>query len=257
MQRRLVGEGMQLKASSPSELNPEKLKLLKSVSTATLTTQLFRRGFRNLFMQGVASLAKLNGENMVGPAYTLRNIPAREDLDVLDIFLDPENPQRKAIESVPPGYVLVQDCRGDKTAASCGSILTTRLKVRGAAGMVSDGPVRDSGVIAELGFPVFCAGASAPTNIIRHHSIDLNVPIGCGGVPVYPEDIIVGDSDGVVVIPRHLVEEVAVDAAEQEQIEEFILNKVQSGTRLNGTYPPNDGTRAAYLKWKAQRSQES
>src|SRR5260370_33960365 len=135
---------MQSKISSTSELNPEKLKLLKSVSTATLATQLFRRGFRNLFMQGVAPLAKPNGENMVGPAYTLRNIPAREDLDVLDIFLDPENPQRKAIESVPPGYVLVQDCRGEKSAASCGSILTTRLKIRGAAGMVSDGPVRDS-----------------------------------------------------------------------------------------------------------------
>ena len=248
---------MRSNESSTSELNPERMKLLKCVSTATLTTQLFRRGFRNLFMQGVAPLAKPNGENMVGPAYTLRNIPAREDLDVLDVFLDPENPQRKAIESVPPGYVLVQDCRGDKTVASCGSILTARLKVRGAAGMVSDGRVRDSGVIAELGFPVFCAGASAPTNIIRHHSIDLNVPIGCGGVPVYPGDIIVGDVDGVVVIPRHLADEVAVDAAEQEQMEEFILHNVQNGARLSGTYPPNDGTRAAYLAWKVQRSPKS
>jgi regulator of RNase E activity RraA len=237
-----------------SDLNPKKLKLLKSVSTATLTTQLFRRGFRNLFMQDVSPLAKPKGENMVGPAYTLRNIPAREDLDVLNIFLDPEHPQRKAIETVPPGYVLVQDCRGEKSVASCGSILMTRLKVRGAAGMVSDGPVRDSGVIAELDFPVFCPGASAPTNIIKHHSIDLNVPIGCGGVPVYPGDIIVGDIDGVVVIPRHLAEEVAVDAAEQEQMEEFILDKIQSGARLPGTYPPSDETRAAYLAWRKQRS---
>ena len=248
---------MQSKVSTTSDPNPEKLKLLKIVSTATLATQLFRRGFRNLFMQGVAPLAKPNGENMVGPAYTLRNIPAREDLDVLDIFLDPENPQRKAIESVPPGYVLVQDCRGEKSAASCGSILTTRLKIRGAAGMVSDGPVRDSGVISELGFPVFCAGASAPTNIIKHHSIDLNVPIGCGGVPVYPDDIIVGDIDGVVVIPRQIAEEVAADAAEQERMEEFILDKIQKGARLAGTYPPDDGTRAAYLAWKAQKPQES
>jgi regulator of RNase E activity RraA len=248
---------MQSKVPTHSELNPEKLKMLKGVSTATLTTQLFRRGFRNLFMQGVVPLAKTNGEIMVGPAYTLRNIPAREDLDVLDIFLDPENPQRKAIESVPAGYVLVQDCRGDKSAASCGAILTTRLKVRGAAGMVSDGPVRDSGVISELGFPVFCAGASAPTNIIKHHSIDLNVPIGCGGVPVYPGDIIVGDIDGVVVIPQHLAEEIAVDAAEQERMEEFILNKVQNGARLAGTYPPNDGTRSAYLAWKSKKSPES
>jgi regulator of RNase E activity RraA len=194
---------------------------------------------------------------MVGPAYTLGNIPAREDLDVLDIFLDPENPQRKVIESVPPGYVLVQDCRGDKSAASVGAILTTRLKVRGAAGMVSDGPIRESGVIAELGFSVFCAGASAPTNIIKHQSIDLNVPIGCGGVPIYPDDIIVGDIDGVVVIPRQIAEEVAADAAEQERMEEFILHKVQSGARLSGTYPPNDGTRAAYLVWKSPQSKRS
>lgn len=248
---------MQSKVLTTSEVNCETVKLLKNVSTATLTTQLFRRGFRNLFMQRVAPLSKPNGENMVGPAFTLRNIPAREDLDVLDIFLDPENPQRKAIESVPPGYVLVQDCRGDKTAASCGAILTTRLKVRGAAGMVSDGPVRDSGVIEQLGFPVFCAGASGPTNIIKHHSIDLNVPIGCGGVPVYPGDIIVGDVDGVVVIPQNIADGIAVDAAEQERMEEFILQKVQNGARLAGTYPPNDGTRAAYLAWKGQKSGKS
>src|SRR5580692_6834887 len=136
-------------------LSDQTRSLLEHVSTATLTTQMFRRGFRNIFMKGVAPLGKLENGNMVGPAFTLRNIPAREDIDVLEIFLNPDNPQRKGIESVPPGYVLVQDCRGDKTAASCGSILTTRLKVRGVAGMVSDGPVRDSGVIAALGFPVF------------------------------------------------------------------------------------------------------
>jgi regulator of RNase E activity RraA len=226
--------------------------LLKRVSTATLTTQLFRRGFRNVFMQGVAPLGKAGNGNLVGPAFTLRNIPAREDIDVLDIFLDPENPQRKGVETCPPGYVLVQDCRGDRTAASCGSILTTRLKVRGAAGMVSDGPVRDSGVIAEMGFPVFCGGASAPTNIIKHHSVDMNVPIGCGGVAVYPNDIIVGDVDGVVVIPLHIVEEVAVDAAEQERMEEFIKLRVEGGAPLRGTYPPNEDTRNAYLAWKTQ-----
>lgn len=163
-------------------LSDSAINLLKRVSTATLTTQLFKRGFRNVFMQGVAPLGKMGDDNLVGPAFTLRNIPAREDIDVLDIFLDPENAQRKGVETVPPGHVLVQDCRGDRTAASCGSILATRLKVRGAAGMVSDGPVRDSGVIAAMGLAVFCAGASAPTNIIKHHSVDLNLPIGCGGV---------------------------------------------------------------------------
>ena len=232
------------------------INLLKGVSTATLTTQLFRRGFRNVFMQGVAPLGKIGNDNLVGPAFTLRNIPAREDIDVLDIFLDPENAQRKGIETCPPGHVLVQDCRGDRTAASCGSILATRLKVRGAAGMVSDGPVRDSGVIAELGFPVFCAGASAPTNIIKHHSIDLNVPIGCGGVAVYPNDIVVGDVDGVVVVPLHLAEEIAVDAAEQEKMEDFIKRRVEEGAPLRGTYPPNDETKSAYLAWKAQNNHQ-
>lgn len=228
--------------------------LLKRVSTATLTTQLFKRGFRNVFMQGVAPLGKTGNDNLVGPAFTLRNIPAREDIDVLDIFLDPENAQRKGVETCPPGYVLVQDCRGDRTAASCGSILTTRLKVRGAAGMVSDGPVRDSGVIAETGFPVFCAGASAPTNIIKHHSVDMNLPIGCGGVAVYPNDIIVGDVDGVVVIPLHLAEEVAIDAAEQERMEDFIMLRVKAGAPLRGTYPANEETRSAYSAWKAQNA---
>jgi regulator of RNase E activity RraA len=227
---------------------------LKWISTATLTTQLFKRGFRNVFMQGVASLGKVENGNLVGPAFTLRNIPAREDLDVLEIFLDPENPQRKGIETAPAGSVLVQDCRGDKTAASCGSILATRLKVRGVAGMVSDGGVRDSGVIASLGFPVFCAGASAPTNLIKHHPVELNTPIGCGGVAVYPGDIIVGDVDGVVVIPRHLIEEIARDSAEQEQMEDFIILKIAEGAQLQGTYPPNAETREQYQNWKRSRA---
>lgn len=236
------------------QLSDATANLLKHVSTATLTTQLFRRGFRNVFMQGVAALGKLENGNMVGPAFTLRNIPAREDIDVLEIFLDPENAQRKGIETVPPGHILVQDCRGDKSVASCGSILTTRMKVRGVGGMVSDGPVRDSGVIAALGFPVFCAGASAPTNLIKHHSVDMNLPIGCGGVAVYPGDIIVGDVDGVVVIPQHLADEVALDAAEQESMEEFISQRIEAGAPLRGTYPPNDKTREEYSAWKHQNS---
>jgi regulator of RNase E activity RraA len=233
-----------------TQIDDEVYTTLEWVSTATLTTQLFKRGFRNVFMQGVAAIGKLKNVNLVGPAFTLRNIPAREDIDVLDIFLDPENAQRKGIETAPAGSVLVQDCRGDKTVASCGSILATRLKVRGVAGMVSDGSVRDSGVIAALGFPVFCAGASAPTNLIKHHPIDLNVPIGCGGVAIYPGDMIVGDVDGVVVIPRHLVDEVAKDSAEQEQMENSIIQKIADGAALRGTYPPNAETKEAYAAWK-------
>jgi regulator of RNase E activity RraA len=233
-------------------LSGETCALLSQVSTATLTTQLFKRGFRNVYMQGVSALHKPENGNLMGPAFTLRNIPAREDVDVLEAYSDPEHPQRKAIEVAPPGSVLVQDCRGDKTAACCGSILATRLKVRGVAGMVADGPVRDSGIIANLGFPVFCAGASAPANLTKHHAVDMNLPIGCGGVAVYPGDIIVGDVDGVVVIPRHLADEVARDAAEQERLEEFISKKVEAGAILRGTYPPNSETMDEYHLWLRQ-----
>lgn len=231
-------------------LRGETYDLLSKVSTATLTTLLFKRGFRNIFMQGVAPLHKPGSANLVGPAFTIRNIPAREDLDGIEAFRNPDHPQRKAIEIAPPGSVLVQDCRGEKRAACCGSILATRIKVRGLAGMVTDGPVRDSGIVAELGIPFFCSGRSAPTNLIKHHAIDMNLPIGCGGVAVYPGDIIVGDIDGVVVLPRYLVEEVAVAAAEQEHMEEFILLRIAGGAALPGTYPPNEDTLNDYLTWK-------
>ncbi|HTO50150.1 MAG TPA: ribonuclease activity regulator RraA [Burkholderiales bacterium] len=234
-------------------LKSDTLKRLHEVSTATLCTQLFKRGFRNVYLQGVSRLTKPSGGNLVGAAFTVRNIPAREDIDQLSAFENPEHPQRKAIESVPPGHVLVIDTRGEKRVASGGQILTTRLKVRGAAGLVSDGPVRDSGEIAKMDFPVFCAGGSAPLNLIHHHAIDLNVPIGCGGVAVYPGDVIVGDEEGVVVIPAHLADEVAADATEQEKLEIFLLERVQNGAALPGTYPPNPATRAAYEEWRKKR----
>ena len=229
------------------------IDLLRRVSVATLCTQLFKRGFRNVFIQGVARLTTPSGGNLVGPAYTMRNIPAREDMDQISAFDNPEHPQRKGVESVPAGYVLVVDCRGEKRVASGGQILTTRLKVRGAAGLVSDGPVRDSGPISRMDFPVYCAGGSAPLNLIHHHTVDLDVPIGCGGVAVWPGDIVVGDDEGVVVIPRHLADEVARDAAEQEKLEAFILERVEQGARLPGTYPPNAETRAAYEAWRKEK----
>lgn len=236
-----------------NELAPATRERLRHVSTATLCTQLFKRGFRNVFIQGIAQLTSPSGGNLVGPAFTMRNIPSREDLDQISAFDNPNHPQRKAIESVPPGHVLVLDCRGETRVASGGQILTTRLMVRGAAGLVSDGPVRDSGAIAEMDFPVYCAGGSAPLNLLHHHAIDQNVPIGCGGVPVYPGDIIVGDDEGVVVIPQHVVDEVAEHAVEQEKMEMFILERVQAGAVLAGTYPPNAETRAAFEVWRKER----
>ena len=236
-----------------ADLNPDTQALLRSVSVATLSTQLFKRGFRKVYLQGIVRLTMPSGGNLVGPAYTMRNIPAREDIDQISAFDNPEHPQRKGIESVPPGHVLVIDCRGETRVASGGQILTTRLQVRGAAGMVSDGPVRDSGQISQMDFPVYCAGGSAPLNLIHHHAIDLNVPIGCGGVAVYPGDIVVGDEEGVVIIPKHLVDEVARDAAEQEKMEQFILERIQGGAALPGTYPPNAQTRAAFEEWRKER----
>ena len=239
--------------SSRTALDPATLARLRKVSVPTLCTQMFKRGFRNVFIQGIRRLTSPTGGNLVGPAFTMRNIPAREDLDQISAFDNPEHPQRKGIESVPPGHVLVLDCRGETRVASGGEILTTRLKVRGAAGLVSDGPVRDSGAIAALDFPVYCAGGSAPLNLIHHHAIDLDVPIGCGGVAVYPGDVIVGDDEGVAVIPRHLADEVAADAEQQEAMEAFILERIQGGAALPGTYPPNAETRAAYEEWQKTR----
>jgi regulator of RNase E activity RraA len=230
------------------DLKPETRERLRKVSVATLCTQLYKRGFRNVYIQGASRLTKPSIGNLVGPAFTMRSIPSREDLDQLSAFDDPNHPQ-----SVPPGHVLVLDCRGEKRVASGGQILTTRLMMRGAAGLVSDGPVRDSGEIAKMDFPVYCAGGSAPLNLLYHHATDLNVPIGCGGVPVYPGDIIVGDDEGVAVIPQHLADEVAADAAEQEKMEVFILERVRGGAALPGTYPPNAETKAKYAEWRKKQ----
>ncbi len=230
-------------------LDPQVYADLARASTATLTTQLFQRGFRNVFLNG---LRPLNPEHarFVGQARTLRSIPAREDLDVVSSFGDPNHPQRKIFELLEPGDVLVMDCRGDLRAANGGGILTTRAMMRGAVALVSDGSIRDSPEIARMPFPVFTAGASATISLTVHHAVDIDVPIACAGVPVFPGDILVGDEEGVVVIPRHLAAEIAEPAAEQEAFEAFILQKIQSGAPLPGTYPPNDATKAEYEAWK-------
>ncbi len=234
-----------------TELSSQTRTYLSTTSTATLTTQLFRRGLRNAFLQGVRPLGRY-GCNMVGPAFTLRYIPAREDLDSYHSKLDPNALQREVIEFVPPGHVLVMDCRGDTRAASAGDIYMTRLKIRGVAGVVSDGGIRDSGPISDMEFPVYCAGPSAPTNRTVHHAIDYDLPIACGEVAVYPGDIMVGDADGVAVIPHSIVDEVACDAAQQEELEAFILRRVANGEKLPGLYPINERTREEYAVWAAQ-----
>jgi regulator of RNase E activity RraA len=224
------------------------IELLKQVSTATVSTQLLSRGLRNTFLHGITPLTP---HRMAGPAFTLRYIPAREDLDVLAVYQDYDHPQRKAVETVPPGHVLVMDCRGQGRAASAGGILATRLQVREAGGLVTDGTLRDTPDIANLRLPVYAQGASPLTNLAQHHAVDLNVPIGCAEVAVYPGDIMVGDAEGVVCVPAELATEVAEAAYEQEQLEGWIANEIANGEPLRGTYPPDQATRARYEAFRA------
>ncbi|AWI78493.1 ribonuclease activity regulator RraA [Parazoarcus communis] len=214
-------------------------ELLEHVSTATLHTALFKRGLRNTYIQGVSRIntAKLK---MVGQAFTLRYIPAREDVDTVAAFKDPRHPQRLAVETVPAGMILVSDCRQDASAASAGSILLTRLQVRECGGFVSDAGIRDSDDAAAMALPIFCAKPSAPTNLTKHHGVDIQVPIGCGGVAVNPGDVLVGDGDGVIVIPLEIADEIAAEAIKMEQFESYVLTKVRAGSRVIGLYPPND-----------------
>ena len=198
---------------------------LKQVSVATLCTALYKRGLRNQFIQDVHPLNPAHG-NMVGEAFTLRYMPAREDLNPLSVFQDRAHPQRKAVEDCPPDAVMVIDSRKDPRAASAGSILVTRLMVRGCAGIVTDGGFRDAPEIAALAIPAYHNRPSAPTNLTRHQAIDINVPIGCGDAPVFPGDIIVGDAEGVVVIPHEIADDIAQEAVEMTAFEDFVTEQV-------------------------------
>lgn len=224
---------------------------LAALSTATLTTCLFKRGFRNTFIQNVHRINPQAGP-MVGEAYTLRLIPAREDIDVLDAYRDPRHPQRWAIEQCPPGHVLVIDSRKDARAASAGGILLTRLMVRGVAGVVTDGGFRDTPEIARLALPAYHQRPSAPTGPIIHHAADVQLPIGCGDVPVYPGDVVVGDAEGVVVIPAHLADEVAEEATEMTAYESWVEEQVRAGRALPGIYPATDASRAEFAAAQAK-----
>jgi len=220
-----------------------------AVSTATLTSVLLKRGLRNTFIGGI-HLINPKAPRLVGPAFTLRYIPAREDLDQSGSFEGRKHPQRIAIESCPEGHVMVFDSRKDASAASGGGILVTRMYKRGVAGVVTDGGFRDTPDIEKLPFPVYHSRPTAPTNLIRHHALDINQPIGCGDVPVYPGDIMVGDGEGVVVVPQHLAREVAEEAFEQTIFEDFVQEKVMAGAGTFGLYPPEAEAKAEYAAWR-------
>ena len=234
-------------------LREDTLPRLSRASTATVATILYKLGYDNAYVQGAAPLTAGKG-TMVGPAFTLRYIPARPDTDPIDAFRESDHPQRVAVETCPKGAVLVMDCRQDASAASAGSILLTRLKIRGAAGVVTDGGIRDAAGSAALQMPVFAAKPSAPTNLTKHHAVDIGLPIACGGVAVYPGDIMLGDGDGVMVIPRHLADEIAAQSEGMEQFEAFVLEEVLRGVPVIGLYPPTDpDTLVRYAAWQRQR----
>lgn len=237
-----------------TQLDPSLRDALKTVSTATLCTALFKRGLRNQFIQDVRPLNPAAG-TMVGEAFTLRYIHAREDLNPITVFQNPNHPQRQAIEQCPPGAVLVIDSRKDARAASAGSILVTRLMQRGGAGIVTDGGFRDSPEIAQMPMPAYHQRPSAPTNLTLHQALEFNVPIGCGDVAVFPGDVIVGDAEGVVVIPREMAQEIAAEAVEMTAFEDFVTEQVRGGRSIIGLYPPTtEEARQDFAAWRqAQR----
>lgn len=225
---------------------------LMDVSVATLATALYKRGLRNQVIQDVHPVSAKT-RNMVGPAFTLRYIPAREDRNQLTEFRRADHPQRVAVETCPAGHVLVMDSRKDPRAASAGDILVTRLQMRGVAGVVSDGGFRDAAVIAQLEIPAYHNRPSSPTNLTLHEALEMNVPIGCGDAAVFPGDIIVGDADCVIVIPQDIAAEIAAEGVEMTAYEDFVVEKVKSGTPIIGLYPQTKPEFAdEFLQWRCK-----
>ena len=221
---------------------------LTKVATSTLTGLLFRRGLRNMFLQNVHPI-RIAQPRMVGFAFTMRFIPAREDKDK---FRKPI--QQTAMETCPPGHVLVVDARGDARAASAGDLFVGRLAARGCAGIVTDGGLRDSEGILKTGLPAYHQRPSSPPSPVVHHPLELNVPIACGGVAVYPGDVIVGDCDGVVVIPPDIVDEIAAEALANTLSDDFAEEEVAKGRSLVGLFPmTSDEVKRDFEAWKKAR----
>ena len=217
---------------------------LRGVSTATVTTVLLKKGLRNLWMRGTRPL-RPDQPRLVGPAFTMRFIPAREDLATPESWSSPRS-TRAAIEDMPEGCIAVVDAMGVTDSGIFGDILCGRMRQRGVAALVTDGAVRDLAGVLATDLPVWCAAAAAPPSVAALTFVNWQEPIGCGGVAVFPDDVVLADADGAVVIPRALAEEVAKEGQEQERLEAWIMQEVDRGARLPGLYPPNAETRARY-----------
>ena len=224
---------------------------LAGVTTATVTTILLKKGLRNVWIRGAFPLAP-GTPRVVGRAFTVRFIPAREDLATPASWSSPKS-TRAAIEDMPAGCVAVVDANGVKDAGIWGDILCARMAKRGVAALVSDGVVRDVAGVLSTGLPVWAAGVAAPPSVAGLTFVDWQQPIGCGGVAIFPDDVIVADQDGAVVIPAAMAAEVAELAVEQERLEGWIMEEIKRGTPLPGLYPANAETQARYEAWKAKR----
>jgi len=227
------------------------IDLLTVPSTATLTSVMRQLSITNTFMHRVVPLRP--DMRMAGPAFTLRYIPARQDLDpgTIDNLQDV---QRIGIEEIGQGQVLVIDARGDTRAGTMGSILATRIYQRGAVGVVTDGAFRDSPIIAEIGIPAYAVAMNANTNKTIHHPSEIQVPVACGEVAVVPGDIIIGDGEGVVVVPTSIAEKVAEMAVAMEEKEDFLMEKIRAGASIVGIYPPDEKVLTEYEEWKRKKS---
>lgn len=217
---------------------------LASISTATITTVLLKKGLRNVWLRGTRPLQAGQGR-LVGRAFTLRFIPAREDLATPASWASPRS-TRAAIEAMPAGCIAVVDAMGITDAGIFGDILCARMQKRGVIALITDGVVRDVAGVIGTGLPVWCSGAAAPPSVAGLTFVNWQEPIGCGGVAVFPDDVIVVDDDGAVVIPVALLAEVVTEAIEQERLESWIMGEVEQGVPLPGLYPPNAETKARY-----------
>ena len=234
---------------SVADIDAETRRRLQSVATATLAATLQKRGVRTTFMSGLAAIKP--GQRMVGRARTLRFVPIREDL--VETYAPRLNSQRAAIESLQPGEVLVIDARNDTEAGTIGDIFAMRAIQLGAVGIVTDGAVRDAAALRGLDIPVYTRASHGATFRRMHMPVDQQVPIACAGVTVVPGDVIVGDAEGVMVLPAALAEEVARDALEQEQREAWALERVKGGESLRGIYPLSDARRAEFEQWREEQ----
>lgn len=231
-------------------LNSEVVEALAHVSTATLTTVLLKKGLRNVWMRGTKPLRD-GQKRIVGEAFTLRFVPAREDLATPASWSSPIS-TRAAIEAMPEGCIAVVDAMGITDAGIFGDILCSRMAKRGVAGLVTDGVVRDVAGVLASGLPVWCDGVAAPPSVAGLTFVNWQEPVGCGGVAVFPGDAIVVDDDGAVVIPQAMIDDVVAVAVEQERLEAWIMTEVEKGTPLPGLYPPNEENKARYEASKAK-----